>query len=105
MTDTVNSEVHDGTEYRSIVLKLRETGVEEIVKSHFDGFHRTGEGRFFVSEDNLIINFGFNVGNFENGVNQVKAMEVSLIVPLKEREKKIGDEKKETSEGGDAPST
>lgn len=80
----VNKKVVDGTELRDVTLRIRSSGVEELLNSLcVGGFCNAGRAKVLRLEDRISVEFLMNVGKYETGV---KAMAVTFFIPLTEAE-------------------
>lgn len=95
----VEKSVEDGTERRKVTLRLRETGIREILEALGDGGHcQTGQGRLvrWDQDGMLYLDFCFNVGSHRgDGGLGIKAMEVHIQIPLTDQELKLIPKKEE----------
>lgn len=79
MKDVIKT-VEDGTEFREVTLRVRESGVKEILTGLGNGgFCNAGSGRVMRLDGEIFFEFCFNVGTYQT---RVKAMGLAISIPL-----------------------
>lgn len=87
--DDVITVVDEGTEWRQTTIRIRENGIEEIIRSISEGgFVGVGTGRCTRLKNEIMFTFCMNVGRHAGeGGNGIKALGVDFFIPLSENEK------------------
>ena len=76
----VATKVDDGTEHRQVTLRLRQSGIKELIESiGNNGFCSVGGGHVTRVDGEIMFSFCFNVGRHDT---KVKAMDLTILVPL-----------------------
>lgn len=98
----MSNKIEDGTEFRDCTMRLRATGVKEIIKGLGpNGFCSLGSGRLMILDDELFFEFCANVGTYES---RVLALGIAFMVPLtKEEQSSLTETKPEQEKPDETP--